>query len=357
MKRHRILTYIAFALSSNSVYTVFTKSWLALSLVILTLPVAQGCSKHDHPQDSDFTEALSRSSVKIAVRHSEEAGIRSLDAFVFNDDALRRIDCYQRTGETDGSGLLIGSCSGSKIVLLCANAPWEKKSWEDVCSFTKASSIKVDLEDEDMEFPVMSAVTCIEAGKPSEMRIERLTSEVGLRSVRCDFTGKPYEGEEITEAKAYLINVNGTCSIAPDDNEPMERIINHGSLIQDDITRFINFCPVADSIGTIKFSHTYPGIRLLCYPNTSREESIGTPFTRLVIEGKIQGETWYWPINVNRDCGSGHEGIERNRKYVYDITLRSKGTKDPDIPIIPEMAETIFETERWKEKEPYHVAF
>lgn len=357
MKTHRTLTNIASDSSGNSVYTILTKSWFALNLVILTFPVAQGCSKHEHPRDSDFTEAGTKSSVKLAVRQTEDAQIRSLEAFVFNDDALKRIECYQRTEKPDVDEWSVGSCSGSKIVLLCANAPWEKKNWKDVSSFRKASSVRVDLEDEDEKYPIMSTTTHIKAGEASETTLERLTSEVELRSIHCDFTGKPYEGEEITEARAYLINVSGTCSIVPEDEDPIERIINHGSLIQDDITRFINLFSIADSIGTIRFSHTYPGIRLLCYPNMSEEESIGTPFTRLVIEGKIQGETWYWPISVNRNCGNGHEGIRRNMRYVYDITIRSKGTKDPDIPIVPEMAETILETRKWKEKEPYHVAF
>lgn len=357
MKRHRIFSHIAFALSGNSVHLISTKSWLILSLVILTFPVEQGCSKHEHPQDSDFTEAPPRSSVKLAVRQSEDALVHSLDAFVFNDDALKRIDCYQRSDNGNSEELLIGSCSGSKIVLLCANTPWEKKKWEEVSSYQKAASLKVNLEDEDEAYPIMSAVTAIKAGNATDITLERLTSVIELNSIRCDFTGKPYEGEEITDAKVYLTNVNGTCSIMPESVEPIERIINHGSLIQDDIIRFTHFCPIADSIGTIKISLTHPEIRLLCYPNTSREESIGTPFTRLVIEGKIQGETWYWPININRDCGSGHEGIERNMKYIYDITLRSKGTKDPDSPIVAQMAETRLETKKWKEKQPYHVSF
>ena len=137
----------------------------------------------------------------------------------------------------------------------------------------------------------------------------------------------------------------------------MERIINHRSLIPEDTMRFKNKRQIIDNLQTINSSVTYPGIRLLCYPNISTQESIGTPFTRLVIEGKIQGETWYWPININRDSGSGHEGISRNRRYVYDITIRSRGTKDPDTPIVPEMAVTTFTTEKWEEKEPYHVSF
>lgn len=358
MKRHRTFTLIAFADSHFSVYTIFLKSWLFLSAVILTIPVIQGCDKHMHPQDGDFTEEEIESSVKIAVRNAEQTQIRTLDAFVFNDDAMRRIDCYQRYGQVTEEEILIGSCTGGKIILLCANCPWEDVGWEEVQSFRRASSLKVDLEDEDRDWPVMSTQVCLRAGSDTAgICLERLTSEIELRSVRCDFAGKPYEGESITDVRIYLTNVNATCSILPDDQYPVERIINHKSLIPDDTVKFKDKRQIINYLETIGSSVTYPGIRLLCYPNMSREETIGTPFTRLVIEGKIQGETWYWPMNINRNCGSDHEGIGRNRRYVHDITIRSRGTKDPDVPIVPEMAETIFTTEKWKEKEPYHVSF
>lgn len=357
MKIHRKLSLIAFADSYHSVYTIL-KSWLILSLVTLTVPVIQGCDKHMHPQDGDFTEEETGSSVKLAVRKADQTKIRTLDAFVFNADPLKRLDCYQRYEEAAKEQFLIGSCAGEKIILLCANSPWEKVGWEEVQSLQRASSLKVDLEDEDSDYPVMSAQVRLSAGcDTSGIILERLTSEIELRSVRCDFSGKPYEGEAITDARAYLTNANATCCISPEDNHTMERIINHRSLMPEDVIRFRNPRHISDSLGTVNPSVSYPDIRFLCYPNTSTEESMGTPFTRLVIEGKIQGQTWYWPININRECGSDHEGISRNRRYVYDITIRSRGTKDPDTPIVPEMAETTFTTEKWEEKEPYHVSF
>lgn len=356
MKTHRKHNLIAFAISRFHFYTV-SQSLLILGTVTLTTPVFQGCDMHEHPQDSGFTEGKTKSSVKLAVHLPEGTPIRSIDAFVFDDDRTRRIDCYQRCSDFNGEELLIGSRGGSKIAILCANAPWEKMEWEDVYSFNKTAAIKVNLEDEESEYPVMSAAFRMDAGKDTSAVMERLTSEVVLRSIRCDFSGKPYEGEAITDAKVYLTNVNATCMIVPGSEYTIERIINHGSLIPEDVINFKNINIITDSLKTINSSPQHPEIRLLCYPNLSSRETIGTPFTRLVIEGRIQGETWYWPVSINRDCGTGHEGIERNRRYVYDITIRSKGTKDPDIPIVPEMAETIFETERWKEKEPYHVVF
>ena len=356
MNTHRNNNLVAFAFSRNSVYKVL-QSYLVLSMVILTTPVFYGCEKHTHPLDGDFTEAAKKSSVKLAVLPAEDTHIRSIDAFIFNDDSLRRIDCYQRTDDFKEDELRIGSCRGNKIAVLCANPPWGKLEWKDVFSFNRTSSIKVNLEDEDSQYPVMSATVQMTAGDYMEVKMERLTSEVELRSIQCDFSGKPYEGESITDAKVYLTNVNATCSIVPDRGYTIERIINHGGLIPEDVINFRDSTHISKDLETISIKPSHPDIRLLCYPNLSVRETIGTPFTRIVIEGKIQGETWYWPISINRGCNTGHEGIERNRRYVYDITIRSKGTKDPDTPIVPEMAETTFKTERWKEKEAYHVTF
>lgn len=348
MKTHRGLDHIAFTYLHDSIYTFFVKSLPVLGIVILTSPVLQGCS---------FTEVETRSSVKIAVRKHSSVPIRTIDAFVFNDDAIGRLDCYQRIDGFTGNEVHIGSCRGNKVAVLCANAPWDRMEWSDIYSLHKTGELKIELEDEDPDWPVMTSVIHFRAGEDTQLTMERLTSEVVLRSINCDFSGKPYAGESITDAKVYLTNINGTYSILPSENETIERVINHGSLIMDDINFFKKPTSILKIVGTISSTIIYPKIRLLCYPNTSSEESAGTPFTRLVIEGKIQGETWYWPININRGQGNDHEGVERNMRYIYDITIRTKGTKDPDAPIIAHMAETIFEIEEWDKKDSYHIAF
>ena len=365
MKTHRNIFKVVSIASHTSGKTDFYKSMLALSLVILTVPVVVGCSKNTHPQDGDFTEVYYRSSVKVAVHHIQESSVRSLDAMVFNDDMLQRLDSYQSLENDGQESVLIGSCGGEKILLLCANARWEKDFWREYNSFPKASSLRVNIEDEERDFPVMTSVAQLRAGEEAEITLERLSSEVSLRSICCDFTGKPYAGESITDAKVYLTNVSGTCSLVPRPGEAAERIVNHAGLIPQDLAIFKDSSLIINHIGTIGKDAVLPNVRLLCYPNTALEESFGTPFTRLVIEGKIQDETWYWPIDINRDSGPGEEGggpgegvgIERNRRYICDVTIRGKGTKDPDMPVTSMMAETILKVQTWKEKEEYYVGF
>ena len=353
MKTRRSTLNPAFIISLTSVHTVFFKSLLILSMVILIVPVVQGCI--EHPQDSDFTEAASMPSVKVAVRQLSDTQTRCIDAFVFNDDQLQRLDCYQSMENLQDRDILVGSRSGNKILLLCANLHHEKDSWREYNSFKKAGAMKVNLEDEDRNYPVMASYAHFQTGRDTRIDMERLSSEVELHSINCDFKGKPYAGEKITDAKAYLINVNGTCSLLPQENEGIERVINHGGLIESDMTNLKDPTLLLSELGEIGTEVTYPSCQFLCYVNKSPEESLGSPYTRLVIEGKIQGETWYWPIDINRD-GSAN-GIERNSRYIFNITLTSKGTKNPNAPVKTDMTDITFKAETWKEKEEYCVSF
>lgn len=371
MKNHRSIFDFTIG-SNNAVFTVSYKSLLILSLVILTVPVHQGCSESPHPQDSDFTEIHRKVSVKIAVHQPDDIQTHTLDALVFNDDPLQRIDCYQQMA-WDGVGQVqIGSCAGDKIVLLCANLGWDREVWRQHASFPAAGAARVNLEDEERDFPVMVGCARMPAGDNTGIELQRLTSEVVLRSVSCDFSGKPYAGERITDARVYLTNLNATCCLVPGENETIERVINHKGLIPEDLKTFKDSTLVISNIESFGVSRIYPSVSLLCYPNRTRKESIGTPLTRLVIEGKIMGQTWFWPLEINRSPGGSggsavdgsaadgsavDEGIGRNCRYVFDVKITGKGTKDPDTPVTREMAETIFTIEQWKEKEEYAVEF
>ena len=200
-------------------FTVSLKSLLILSVVTLTVPVIQGCSESSHPQGSDFTEVHAKASVKIAVRKPNDIQTHTLDALVFNDDPLQRIDCYQQMTWNGQESVLVGSCAGNKIVLLCANLGWDRETWRQYPSFPAAGAARVNLEDEEREFPVMVGCMRMHAGDQTPIKLERLTSEVVLRSVSCDFSGKPYAGEQITDARVYLTNLNATCSLMPGEEE------------------------------------------------------------------------------------------------------------------------------------------
>jgi hypothetical protein len=187
--------------------------------------------------------------------------------------------------------------------------------------------------------------------------LRRISSEIHLRSLKCDFKGKPYEGERLSDIHIYLTNVNGSCHIWNDPGTAT-RIINQGRLVHEDVARFKDQSLIYQRIeGEVGTEGTMCDIRLRCYPNMVAEEGPGSPFTRLVIQGILDGNVWYWPIDINRGDGCSPEGIEGNCTYSFDIVLTRKGSADPDTAIKTESAKIMMEVEKWEEKEEYSVVF
>ena len=149
-----------------------------------------------------------------------------------------------------------------------------------------------------------------------------------------------YSGKSLTDVQAYLTNVNGTCQpLRRDGFRPVE-ILNNGRLRSTDLERLSSpqLLRVAPRISRqMGGETTYETFDLYCYPNDVAQESSGSPFTRLVIQGDIDGQTYYYPIPINRPgfgYSAGKEGICSNVNYVMNIHITGPGALSPseDIP-------------------------
>ena len=116
----------------------------------------------------------------------------------------------------------------------------------------------------------------------------------------------------------------------------------------------------ADFPANIGAEKIQPGIRLYCYPNSSTEDTAGTPFTRLVIAGDISGTRYYYPININ-GMGTGSDGkpsgIDRNCRYVLDLTITQTGVTDPSVPVSPEAVMTDWTVMEWNSLPETEIEF
>lgn len=356
-KRYRdVFTQLAkvTSLDSGSTHSFFYHPFLGI--IITLVPVFLGCCNAPLA-DSVFTET--RVSVKAAVQSCSSGPIKSMDILVFDDDIMQRLDCWQRFENIEGHEFNTGSQSGPKVFFACANTTFEPERWASVGSLADLNEIRSDLESDSITYPLMTGYVRGAAGSGSgSIALEKLFGEIRLNTLCCSFTGKPYQGERLTDIKVYLTNVNATCRICAEGPTMPERIINSGRASEDDIRRFPDPGMIYREL-TAEVGETtvQTDVRFICYPNNSETESPGTPFTRLVIEGKIQGETWYWPIDINRESGNIPQGISRGSAYIYDITITSKGAKDPNIPVKHDAATIRYVIEKWKEREDYAVLF
>lgn len=296
---------------------------------------------------------------KVSLAYPTE-GIGTLDVFVFKDNPLQKLDCYQRFGSMDEWRGSVVSSSGNRIISVLANSPYGKDHWLNMNSRGFLNEVHMNLEDETAENHVMFGETSVDTYRNEEaeyLHLRPLVCEVRLNSICCDFTGKAYDGERIKDMKVYLTNVNAECRLSDDDGPSPMRIINAGRLEEDDIAGFKDPGIIMRSIdGEIGKKAVRPGINLWCYENCHEEETPGTPYTRLVIEGRISGRTCYWPIDINRDT-EYEPGVRRGICHSYDIVITRKGTSEPDIPVKADDITINHKVKRWNEKEEYEVRF
>lgn len=318
-------------------------------LLMIFPAIVIGCSPHVLPEEEPTQ--CSQSIVRYFKKLGEPVfkGGGTLDILTFEDDRLMRLDSYLRFDEFQDMNAYAESTGGDKIFFLCANSRKDRFGWSDIRSYHSLRETTLDLEDESISFPLMTGECRTKAGGiDGEAQLSPAACMIRLKRISCDFSGTPYAGKKITEARAYLTNVNATCRLLQKDSDPPMRIINSGQLNEFEIKNFDHkeaiVQTIADEIGT---SPLTPEAEFLCYPNT------GEFPTRLVIEGKIGSELWYWPITIEDGLGGPRKGYI----YSYDIHIRRKGTDSPDIPVEIKEIEIGINIRSWKETTDCSVRF
>lgn len=284
----------------------------------------------------------------------------SLDIFTFDVSKAGLLDSYQRHEGFRGYEVYLRSGSGEKNVFACSDGQRSRQEWSIVNSLESLDGLYADLRKEGREHLCMTGSAPLDAGsgKDCNIRMRTLASEIILRSVSCDFSGRAYRDREISDVKVYLTNVNAQCRLTAEGEVMPTEIINAGGLSEEDMADMQEpGLLMQEIIDGITEDVSQVDIRLLCYPNASRNESPGTPFTRLVIEGRIDGETFWWPIDINREEGIEEPGIHRCRQYIYDVTITRKGSSDPDRTVETDAVRLQLKIKPWEEKDEYQVSF
>ena len=308
-----------------------------------------GCNKKDTVNTTQASERVSSQVIYSKTDHAYH--IRTLDALIF--EPTGRLECYQRINNP-GNLSEIASESGEKYLLLIANSSRERYNLAEIRSLKTASDINIDLESENREYPVLTWLGNINAGEDITPHLQPVRCEIILRSLRCDFTGKPYASKTLTDVKAYLTYVNASCSIILPEQVLPSRIINAGILDKGHLSSFIDETIVVQEIGTDFGKNAVPVNKsFLCFANQPEEESIGSPFTRLVIEGKIDNDTYYYPIKIN----DGNGGLNKGSRYILDITITRTGATHPDGSLEECDIQINTEVETWEEKKDITIGF
>lgn len=343
---------------ASSLRSTLCRSANALLLTLPAFIVFTGCSYIREKDTGRTSGQVYLTTLHIKAGEEDGTGESGLsggvaDVFIFNDDDLRRIDSYQRLEIGAGNTVDAASRKGDKIVVLIYNPQQESYDWSSISSYESISAMYSDLRLENAATPLMSGTVRINAADDCsfDIPVQPLLSEIFLRSIRCDFAGRPYAGAKLENVFVYLSNVNSLAKVISTDRFIPNAPLNSDGLPYDAWNSMKNPEMVyADLDRDIGKETVYPEIRLYCYPNSSEEDTAGTPFTRLVIAGDIEGKRYYYPININKgEFGEigGCSGIGRNCRYVLDVTIRQTGVTDPDIAVSGERVQIALSTEPW----------
>lgn len=285
------------------------------------------------------------------------------DVFFYNNDALGRIDSYQRLTIGQDNFLDAASRKGHKTAAVICNPQEAGYDWGAVSSLESLYGLYADLKKEKPGALLMCGIMELDTADDGrfDMDVHPLCSEIRLRSIRCDFSGRSYSGSRLENVHVYLSNINSMAKIFHSGDDMPVSPVNTDGLYHESDRTFT--CPeivhakIREGVGS---ETAYPGIRLFCYPNSSTEDSAGSPFTRLVVSGEIDGKRYYYPLNINQDGygkAEGPCGIGRNCCYTFDIVLRQTGVTDPTLPVSGEMVEIYGTVKAWDVKNENEICF
>ena len=174
------------------------------------------------------------------------------------------------------------------------------------------------LEDEDPAAPFLAGEMDLEAGasRRADIVLKPRLCAIRIRSVSCDFSGRPYADVRFVSHRLFLCYAGAECHpLGAGDTYPVSWL-NPGLLDSAAIFRLrYPEMVLQEGCGSVGLERKEINRTFYCYPH---------PDTRVVLEGDVGNYHCYYPIPLRTLRGG--EILE------LDVTLRRMGSPDPDIP-------------------------
>lgn len=259
---------------------------------------------------------------------ADDNAVQTLEVFIFNsnpdnpDDGFLDTYCkFTKEELASSSKVAIQTTTGNKKIYVIANS--HRENWKDVNTFAQFETQTAKLTDEKPKNFIMvgSTETVLSITSEVTMQIRRLVARVKVGSIKTNFAGGPYDGMSLTDVKAYLINVQGSKYMHDGEGNNL-LVLNKGKYVEADAASCSMPGAIYESLPVPVTDAGYnTPMYFYCYENSIPRESSVSKYTRMVIEGKLNGVTYYYPV-VLKD-------ITRNTCYSLDITIKRPGSTDP----------------------------
>lgn len=325
---------------------------LGVILLIINILIILSCTREDHWYKNGesctlriFIDMEAGTKTTNSQTQTQDNNIETLDVFVFRETSGKDngvLDAYKRFHGSEianMNGISLNTTTGPKHICAIANSHIDDyKSIIDLSSFQKIECLLVDEKLSDF---TMTGSIKASLGITSSVTIplSRLISCITISSIRTSFSGTPYQGESLTNVKVYLINAIGNKLVLEGGTAKNTVILNKGRKVETDVSeckqRGLLFDEIEGPISDDGYTQCH---YLYCYENTISSENGAEKFTRVVIQGDLAGNTYYYPININQEgfgyvSSNGHYGIKRNTRYTISAIIQRPGSTEPDSPV------------------------
>lgn len=336
---------------------------------VALLFAAVGCSKSEYHLDEQNEDNLVDVKLNFYVDNlstkgsgasfgvtSEDNTLNCMDLFVFRTDVGREdygaLEYYKRFSSDECSSSFDFSLeltTGSKRIISIANP--HRDTWPNITNLSLIEKEIASLQDENIKNFTMLGVVNMDVTKSTTVSysLSRLVSRVIVSNIRTKFEGTPYEGSSLKNVKLYLTNVQGQKYIATNNGLNL-KILNADGPVSGDIDGcdIVGMIYEDTGVDVSDAGHSTKHY-FYCYANSISSEDTNNKFTRLVVEGQINGVTYYYPIPL--------KDLINNYSYSYDISILRPGSLDPsDDVTMAEIALTCNVLD-WQEQSLYNVEF
>ncbi len=254
---------------------------------------------------------------------SGETKVNDLQVFVFGSN--NRLEAYKH--EKGKSSLVLGLFPGQKKLHVLVNAPKVSNivDYEDL--YTKVSELK----DNSADNFVMEGYKSLKVGNEdfsTDLQASRLVSKVSLVKIENKLDDI-YGNLEFTVSRAYLTNVAGDRGYSAEGHPAAAPSLwfHKMKYVSSDGISDLTMADYKDE--KIMKSKSYTTAQhFYCYPNPTEQDSVNEKwsirFTKLVVEIKLGGELYYYPLPLGK--------LEQNTAYQVSLAVTHPGSNDPDTP-------------------------
>lgn len=261
----------------------------------------------------------------------------AIDLFFFDTLGIQRLDAYQQLSEPPYYGL--SGIGAKRVVALSAR---ESSDWLDINTYGNLCKHIFSLERESPDKPLLVGEALVEDGasRTLPLHLHTMLSAIRLRSIACDFSGRPYAGKPFGCGRIFLTYAGAEClPIGPESRTVS--LVNLGDA--DSVALRALLHPemlLQKGCGDIEAQRTYPERTFYCYPSDG---------VHLVLEGILDGYTCYYPIPL--------PPLEASACLILDLTLQRMGSPSPDIPVQSGMVLMETQTLPWEERVTYTIPY